>query len=1512
MLDTSNEAKVSLILDINNALKSIKTLQSKLDEVSLNNIKVKDVESGTKKISNGIKKAKDEVRTFAQALSQAKKELAEMTYANRMNIDFSNSDAYKAKKKEIQDLIFQQNQLNQLIKTLDSDKEQRRINKENEQAIKHAEQLASEMSRNRIEAEKEISRIKKEQQNYYDSEMKATNALLKYQQQVKDDYVTQKSNNSLKQEVLATQELLSYQDQVKKNYRHFNELANNVRQKQVVTNPMEKELEATQALLKYQQEQVSNYRKLNELAKTLQSNNEKQEKTKQKALEQEEQAIKNKKAKIEEFKSYSSELAKLEKRASQIYRQLNDPKFSSKHAELRTELEKITQEYAKLNREAVNFRKHLGVSHSRGFYDLNHSFDYLFAKVRSGFYEGLSNVIANPLANMGDNILHTLSNYERNKINFMQIMPEEMARNQDAVNISMKEFTQIASDYGANVNEVTEAGRLWGRQYKDLAIIQELVRASTKLSITDNMSLTEVNKGLEATMQQYNIHLKDSNEAMRVSSKIVDSWAKLADNAVVTASDLAKANERSASAAYQSGVGFDYLQAMITTMSSATGKAGGEIGRSIRSMLVSMRSANAEKEFAKLGIATKELVDGEWRVRSFEKVITELMYKLKTSSQDVYKVINAMAGGKYQFNNIMALLTNQNEFLKNLQIVQDSQGWADEQVARQYETVHRQIQALNADMNQFIVTLDKAGSNKFIADIIKWIRSIIQGLNEIDSEVYSRIGNLTLHFVGLKFALWVLPNLLGNIKVAFNDLKTGLLGFNKIFDSTKQGITNVATLVGTVTRVANILFALFTLTQLGMGIYDAWAEKQEKINKLNETSSRGLIESTKNTNEKVTKIRELNNAIQENTAILKDSNATDKQKAEAERNLIKAKEDLLELLPKEAKERVLASGYSREAIEEEVKVLLYLAKQQYTTAVKSTEAQIASTKNTIDEVANRIKAYEEEIKVIEERSKLLNKIAENTDDVDINNDSDYSKNVLAERKKELEESKKLISELEQKLKASEQRLDDLKAGYKQANIKGVDGGTVDGDETGKSGRDYAEETRRNQLSRERNQLWLDGRIEAQAYENALKAITNLEQAYGSTEYSINQKTSLFKSRIEDLNSYQLKLETFRDSLVSILDEEMNKNQRVAEMVGYKSDMTLQEKLRSFEVNKQLYQQEKTYSTIANLISTVNAKIEKTKGDTLEVAKNLEQQEEVLHNQKISDINQKYQLEDTMINRPTNYSYETQKIKLQIAQQLELIAQRNARIKELEQDLAMNQAFWSDIKIESVKNEIKSETLLREQHNQKLAELEFQKNYNIRNGLAEITQSFLIQGNSLRDIWKNLWQDLAREAIQRLFQVKATASLLGNLFGLFGGGGKTPEVPATLNYADGVSWGDVTKNWQTVDWIPKMNHTGANVGTYPKMHTGGVVADGRIGVVPKLQNNEVIRTLQVGEEVNSLQDRRSNEMLTAIVLKALDSQNQKPTNINIFAMDSKSFAEYLNQNADILTAVLAKQGAMGRR
>ena len=73
-----------------------------------------------------------------------------------------------------------------------------------------------------------------------------------------------------------------------------------------------------------------------------------------------------------------------------------------------------------------------------------------------------------------------------------------------------------------------------------------------------------------------------------------------------------------------------------------------------------------------------------------------------------------------------------------------------------------------------------------------------------------------------------------------------------------------------------------------------------------------------------------------------------------------------------------------------------------------------------------------------------------------------------------------------------------------------------------------------------------------------------------------------------------------------------------------------------------------------------------------------------------------------------------------------------------------------------------------------------------------------------------------------------------------------------------------------------------------------------------------RIVFLGEEVNSIRDRRSNEILATVAMRAMDNTAKAPTQVIITALDSRSFAEYLNENSDILQAVLSKNNAMGRR
>jgi ketopantoate reductase len=179
---------------------------------------------------------------------------------------------------------------------------------------------------------------------------------------------------------------------------------------------------------------------------------------------------------------------------------------------------------------------------------------------------------------------------------------------------------------------------------------------------------------------------------------------------------------------------------------------------------------------------------------------------------------------------------------------------------------------------------------------------------------------------------------------------------------------------------------------------------------------------------------------------------------------------------------------------------------------------------------------------------------------------------------------------------------------------------------------------------------------------------------------------------------------------------------------------------------------------------------------------------------------------------------------------------------------------------------------------------------IRQATADTFIDMAINGNSFKDIWKKLWADLAKEAIYRLLQVKTQASLLGSIFNLLG-----PKA-GVIGSAE----------------MAEIDVAAANV-PLEIMHSGGVVG-GSNPVVPYLKSDEVNRTLQVGEEVNSIKDRRTTEIMADQNKYLMDklesvSQNGQPVQFTIVTPDTGSFAEYLRQHGDVLVNILREQGGL---
>ena len=890
----------------------------------------------------------------------------------------------------------------------------------------------------------------------------------------------------------------------------------------------------------------------------------------------------------------------------------------------------------------------------------------------------------------------------------------------------------------------------------------------------------------------------------------------------------------------------------------------------------------------------------------------------------------------------MALLRSYELYMKNLETARTSAGWADEQVALQYETISRQIKALNADFQQLIATLDEAGSSNGIADIIQGLRTIVQFLAQIDPENVKDIINTLKGLFAIKLAGWATKGLT-NVLENFALLKEGLAGLRVGLTLTATGAATFTTVIGTMFKALSGVGSLFLLAQGLMAVYDVFQENDESGKQFAESIDKtqksldGIYQTIQSYKENSSVVSDLAQNIQEYRKQLENANLTDEERANLNMKLVGSENQLKVAIGEAGMRRLEAAGWTEEAIQKEVEQY-YKLRVSFDQALQAQiDGELENTKNVINQTQIRINERMREIEVMQKLAdtrlfyqKAVMKQAEADFANGIIDNEEYNKaqqDLIRAQKESVivtQRSNEAIAFINQQRKAQQSALAAAERATRLSkgelaprnssgnkDIPGGEGGVVDAEQGtdtkgkkssgGSSGNtDYSEKAKRNQYQRVYNELLYDGKIAATEFNNAVRELDYAEQFEGKTVENASKRVDLYKERQQSLSEYQKQLEEYQQTLIANLDAEMAANQDVAEAVGYKQDATVNEKLRNIEVNRELYQQIKSYSEIVNQISKVNQQIETTKGQVTDVTNKVRELTELPMGgsapyertmQDVNTLNQRIQSQQNIKDpyaqersyKRMLYNLQTQKL----AQEAELVRLN----KEYNNALDTN----NEVTIRKAKEEFDKMTNEYNETIQEIDRLTLDNTANIRNGLADITTSLVVEGESWKDIWSNLWQDLAREAIQVLFGVQnVQKSFLGSLVG----GGKGKGKGATEHTGG------------NINSYPK-HHTGANVMAYPKMHSGGMVEQGRKGVVPQLRNDEVVRTLQVGEEVNSLADRRSNEILGAVAMKALDSEQNRPNYVNIMAMDSKSFAEYLNENSDILMAIIGKQQAMGR-
>ncbi|OPA77471.1 transglycosylase [Paenibacillus selenitireducens] len=372
---------------------------------------------------------------------------------------------------------------------------------------------------------------------------------------------------------------------------------------------------------------------------------------------------------------------------------------------------------------------------------------------------------------------------------------KEMVMNTEKLHDETTKFLHTAHDLGSEIMDVTESARLWGRMYKDVNVVQELVRQSTALSTVDMVELEASTKSMESVMAQYAVHIQNANDAMVIGNRVLDSWSKVAHDTMAPARDLGAAFERTGKIAAETGVSFDFMNGLISTGIRNTALSGENLGNMWKTVLGTIRTEKAVNEIERLGVKTTELVDGTEQWRKAEDILLDLSTKVIDKNYDLTQSYADISRGVYQFAKLAASL-NAGDILLGTATSIGSTGSTMEYLKVQMDTIQRKAAQAKASLLEVFNNAGDDGLRRSIKDVLDVIDRLLIGLTKLPKgtlEVAAGIGGLIVVTKSLQGVL----NLTSGAIAALSAIKS---------KNTIATVANTAaTVANTTTNQANVV-----------------------------------------------------------------------------------------------------------------------------------------------------------------------------------------------------------------------------------------------------------------------------------------------------------------------------------------------------------------------------------------------------------------------------------------------------------------------------------------------------------------------------------------------------------------------------------------------------------------------------------------------------------------------------------------------------------------------------------
>ncbi len=308
-------------------------------------------------------------------------------------------------------------------------------------------------------------------------------------------------------------------------------------------------------------------------------------------------------------------------------------------------------------------------------------------------------------------------------LNDIRIVTEKSAEDMEKFAV---QANKAAKTLGSSTTGYTEASLIYYQQGLSDAEVQARTETTLKAANVTGQSAAEVSEQLTAVWNGYKVSAQEAE-------LYVDKLSAVAATTAADLEELSTGMSKVASAASIMGVDIDQLNAQLATVVSVTRQAPESVGTAFKTIYARMGDIEAGLDTeTSLGEYTKKMsemgfnvLDTNGKLRDMGSVIEEIGNKWTGLSREQQVALSQTMAGTRQYNNLLALFDNWDEYTKSLETSRDAAGSLQKQQDIYMESMEAHLQKLSTEGERIYNNLFNADTVNPLIDALTSLVSLI-------------------------------------------------------------------------------------------------------------------------------------------------------------------------------------------------------------------------------------------------------------------------------------------------------------------------------------------------------------------------------------------------------------------------------------------------------------------------------------------------------------------------------------------------------------------------------------------------------------------------------------------------------------------------------------------------------------------------------------------------------------------------------------------------------------------